>query len=467
MPGPSHAHRSRIIAGMILCCALSSCATYRAKPLQPVYDSGPAPERIRVDVHAMPLPELAEHRFDPSDGLDMTETAMLAIANNPDLRLARDELGIARAQAFAAGLLPDPQLSVADDYPAPPGPGLTRAFNYGLSIDVMAILMRSSNRHSANASAAKTDLGLLWQEWQVVAQARQLFLKAVFLDREIPLLNSLHALAQQRYLVSAQAVDAGNLTADAQTLVLTAAQDAARQLADAQLQRVQTRHDLNALLGINAQTDLHLVDMDHFVPLDAAQVHAALADLPQRRPDLLALKAGYRAQEIKYRAAILGQFPNLTLGFVRARDTSDVYTSGFQANLSLPIFNRNRGNIAIERATRARLNDELQNRMHQAYADVDRLQAAAEISIREQAQLAAELPQFARTARETQKALHDHNLPLSAYTDAQTAWLSKEIEAATLKENLAEQRVALQALLGAPLPDAYSNDRRLTEGYAE
>jgi outer membrane protein TolC len=464
---PKYAHRSVIIAGIILCFALGSCATYHARPLQPVHDSGPMPERIQVDSRTMPLPELAAHRFDPSDGLDMTETAMLAVANNPDLRLARDDLGIARAQAFAAGLLPDPQLSVENDYPAPAGLGLTRAFNYGLSIDVMAILMRSSNQHSADANAAKTDLGLLWQEWQTIAQARQLFLKAVFLDREIPLLNSLNALAQQRYLVSAQAVHAGNLTADAQTLALTAAQDAARQLADAQLQRVQTRHDLNALLGINAQSDLHLVDTDHFVPLDATQVHAALADLPQRRPDLLALKAGYRAQEMKYRAAILGQFPNLTLGFVRARDTSDVYTSGFQANLSLPIFNRNRGNIAIERATRERLNDEFQNRMQQAYADVDRLQAATEISMKQQAQLAAQLPQFAHTAHEAQIALHDHNLALGAYIDAQTAWLTKEIEAATLKENLAEQRVALQALLGAPLPDAYSNDSRLTEDHAE
>ena len=66
---------------------------------------------LNIDAGKMPLPELRTHRFDPDDGLDITEVAMLAVANNPDLRLARDDAHIARAQAFAAGLLPDPQIA--------------------------------------------------------------------------------------------------------------------------------------------------------------------------------------------------------------------------------------------------------------------------------------------------------------------------------------------------------------------
>ncbi len=67
------------------------------------------PPRVRSSAsrsirRTMPLPELAAHRFDPSDGLDIDEVAMLAVANNPDLKLSRDDLGIARAQAYSAGL---------------------------------------------------------------------------------------------------------------------------------------------------------------------------------------------------------------------------------------------------------------------------------------------------------------------------------------------------------------------------
>lgn len=88
----------------------------------------------------------------------------------------------------------------------------------------------------------------------------------------------------------------------------------------------------------------------------------------------------------------MSQFPSLTVGFDRQRDTSNVYTSGFQINLSLPIFNRNRGNIAIEQSTRQRLRDEYQNRLNQAIADVAHLRADDAILSRQLEQTEAALP---------------------------------------------------------------------------
>ena len=38
---------------------------------------------------------------------------MIAVVNNPDLKAMRGQLGVAEAQAFAAGLLPNPQFSFA------------------------------------------------------------------------------------------------------------------------------------------------------------------------------------------------------------------------------------------------------------------------------------------------------------------------------------------------------------------
>src|SRR4051812_7767772 len=88
--------------------AVASCATYHEQPLGGV---STLPERIpdlSIDSRQMPMPELAAHCFDPTDGLDITEVAMLAVVNNPDLKVARAATGVAHAQAFAAGLLPDP-----------------------------------------------------------------------------------------------------------------------------------------------------------------------------------------------------------------------------------------------------------------------------------------------------------------------------------------------------------------------
>lgn len=439
-----------VLAGAV---ALSGCASYRPLPLAEHPNATRQIASMQIDTTNMPLPDLRAHPFDPSDGLDMTEVAMIAVANNPDLKLARDDLGIARAQAFSAGLLPDPQLSISSDFPAPAEPGMTRAFTYGLSWDVMSLLTRSANVKSAEAGTRKTDLTLLWQEWQTVAQARQLFARAVTQDKLATDLQRLVDLDRLRYMRTADAVQQGNSTADIESTVLATYRDVERQAAEAERTRNQTRHDLNALLGIAPGVHLDLVETASDVAaVNGPAIDAALLDLPQRRPDLLALKAGYREQEEKTRAAILAQFPGVTVGFQRSRDTSNVYTSGFTVGLTLPIFNRNRGNIAIERATRQRLADEYQNRLNQAHADIDRMRVD-QISFAEQlAGNHAAVVRLTQMAKNARTAWQHHNLPLPAYVDAETALLTKRIETANLEQTLLEERVALNALLGGELP---------------
>ncbi|WP_254700209.1 TolC family protein [Trinickia violacea] len=446
---------------------LASCTWYHREPLsfEDTSTSARTLERIQIDPSTMPLPDLATHRFDPSNGLDIEDVAMLAVANNPDLKLARDDLGIARAQAFSAGLLPDPQLSVSSDYPG--AAGFERAFSYGLSMDVMAIVTRGANKKSADATVVKTDLGLLWQEWQVVAQAKQLFLKARLQDETLPLLQQQLDLTRTRYERMAAAQREGNLTEDTLTAALTSYSDARKQYTDAQRAAEQTHHDLNALLGLAPDVRLQLKGGDDAPLLADATVDDAVAALPKRRPDLIALQAGYEAQEQKYRAAILSQFPSLSVGFVRSRDTSEIYSSGFQINLSLPVFNRNQGNVAIENATRQRLRDEYQNRLNQAYADVAHLRADTAILARQLDQAEAAMPGIESDAQHAGQAYAQHNLALGAYTDAQSALLTKRVDVATLRESLAEQRVGLQALLGSAIPDALSSDQTVTDNHAK
>lgn len=468
--GASCAWRCARFALCVTGCALllPSCTWYRREPLVPhdTSTSLASLERVRIDPATMPLPELAAHRFDPSDGLDMEELAMLAVANDPDLKLARDDLGIARAQAFSSGLLPDPQLAISSDYPG--AEGATRAFNYGLSMDIMAIVTRGANKASADATAAKTDLALLWQEWQVVAQAKQLFLKARLQETILPLLEQQRELARTRYERMALARSEGNLTEDALSTAFMSYHDARKQYADAERAAERTHYDINALVGVAPGVRLQLVGDDdaQSAPLADARIDDALAALPKRRPDLIALQAGYEAQEQKYRAAIMSQFPSLTVGFDRARDTSNIYTTGFQISLSLPIFNRNRGNVAIESATRARMRDEYQTRLNQAYADVAHLHAATAILTRQLAQTELALRDAISAARHAREAYDEHNLALGAYTDAQAAALTRRIDFATLTDALAEQRVGLQALLGSAIPDALLPDATFIDAHA-
>ena len=210
---------------------LSGCATYTPSPL--AHDGGAASvAQLTAPTSAMPMPALTAHRFDPSDGLDVTEVAMLTLANSPALKLKRDALGIARAQAFAAGLLPDPQLSLSADFPRHSGGGLTTAYSLGLSEDITALLTRSSRTAAARSQAEQVNLDLLWSEWQTVAQARLLFNQVQNLRAQQKVLDTEQAaLAPVGQYIHA-ALRAGNLTYDSASAGLNAGADVRKRLAD-------------------------------------------------------------------------------------------------------------------------------------------------------------------------------------------------------------------------------------------
>jgi hypothetical protein len=85
--------------------------------------------------------------------------------------------------------------------------------------------------------------------------------------------------------------------------------------------------------------------------LELPSERALLTGLEERRLDLVALRRGYESQDQTLRAAVLAQFPRITLGFHQASDTTNVHTTGFGVTIDLPIFDRNQGHIAIEQAT--------------------------------------------------------------------------------------------------------------------
>jgi outer membrane protein TolC len=437
---------------LLLCGSLACCATYKPNPLNTHSTLPDHIPHIAIDPKQMPLPELAAHRFDPSDGLDMTEVAMLAVVNNPDLKIARDDAGISRAQAFSAGFLPNPQLTFSQDITNTGGAGATKAFNFGLSYDFGSLLLHSSTRSAAEADARKTDLNLLWQEWQVVSQARLLFVRLTQAKKLMAILEQNRALFADRYKRTQLALDQGLLAIDAVTPNLTALQDVNKQINDLERQVNQNRHDLNALLGISPEVNVPLQGDVTLPALDEAAIKAILPNLARRRPDLIGLEAGYQAEDFRYRAAILAQFPALNIGLNRARDSSAIYSTGIGITLSLPIFNHNQGNIAIEEATRQKLHDDYQQRLNTGTSDIHRLMNEQRINARQLAAVNQSVAELTVVADKAKTAFQTNNIDMLAFANLQSSLLSKQIEQTNLQQSILEQRVALQTLIGGELP---------------
>ena len=428
---------------------LSACASYQALPL-PASPQFGSVESLRVDPASLHFAGQKAHVFNPADGLDMTEVSMLAVCHNPDLRLARDDAGISQAQSFAAGLLPDPQVALTLDKPLNPPDDSSTAVSFGLSEELSSLIQHDAIATAAREKQRQTRLDLLWQEWQTIAKAHLLFLDVQLTEAQEQWLAQNRELLQTQASAMKAALAAGSVGLDTAQPVLGAAQDAEQQYQDAFSQARQARYDLNALLGLRADTQLKLVP-DTLAPVSPEAVAAAASQLAERRPDLIALRAGYAAEEAQLRQAVLAQFPSLNVGVNSARDNSNIRSAGFAIGFTLPVFNRNRGGIAIEKATRQRLHDEYQDRLNDALRMVTQLQAQQEQSRQRLNGLDARLAELDQRAAAAQKAWAAGELDSLTYSSLASARISLHQQATGLREALAEAAVGLEAELG-PLP---------------
>lgn len=436
--------------------AIAGCASYTPRPLPLQGDLAEDLAGLHVQPVAITPEAWPTHRFDPSDGLDSVEVATLAVANNPDLRAARVGFGVVQAQAFAAGLLPDPQLSVGRDFPFGNAPGLTSAFSAGLSFDFSSLMTRPTAERAAQSEMKGAQLTLLWQEWQVISKARLLHSRAIAAERAEALLREQRSLLRERLGRASHALARGDITVDTEAGYRAALDDVDRQLSELQRARDGGLEELNTLLGLRAGTRLALVEDGPTAgaPVDGPAVAARLRELPQRRPDLLALQAGYAAHDQRLRQSILAQFPALNLGLTRSRDTAGLQTRGFTLGLSLPVFNRNRGNISIDSATRERLRAEYVARLGAAQSEIERIQLSLPAQAERLDQVEQSLRLLMPAVDAAQRAFAGDAIDVLTYASLQSSALAKRQEAAALRQSITEQKIALQTLLGGPVPSA-------------
>ncbi len=393
--------------------ALSGCASYAPKPLSERTDLAPSVDRRAVAD--------AKAAAKAKSGLGLEKLAALAVRNNPDLKAKRKRMGVANAQLYAAGLLPDPQLSANLDSPTgASGAKLVTAYGVGLGYDIIPLVTRGARVRSERQAAAQVGLELLWEEWQVNQQARALAVRWASERAQLALLERMRDLYRKRYRLSEEALRHGNLTVDVAGTDLTALLDTLSRLNQIEQSHNVTEYALRLLLGLAPEAPL-AVEVPPPPPPEALNaLPKLLPSLPARRPDLLALQAGYGSQEAKVHAAILSQFPSFSIGISRARDTGSVYTSGINVGLNLPLFSGNRGAIAIERATREQLHKEYQARLNQAVVDIDKLTRLQGIVAAQQGRLDEYLPTLGRMVEQARTVFDRQDIDALTFLNMQT-----------------------------------------------
>ncbi len=441
-------HKSLVRAAVWAAAALlGGCATYHALPLARGPDLAPRLSLLRATVPPM-RPGARPRRIDLSGPLSLDDVGLLAVLNDPALRSQRGEQGLAQAGLLQASLLPNPAASL--NFEPLLSAGVSPSWTAILTENVRAILTYHTRVASAHFALGQVDADLLWREWRVAQQARVLALNLYWGGRSLTLARREIGLLDREVHAVRSATKAGMLGLAALAPLL-AAQALAEQFLDtANLTELRGWQDLDALLGL--APGVRFAIAAPVLPPVPPSLQSLIEHLPDRRPDLVALRLGYRSADENVRTAIIGQFPALMLGGEWDQDNTNTRNAGPTAAFGVPIFDRNQGQIAVARATRRLLHEQYQSRLDQAVGMARGL--AARIG-----QLSADVARARRAARAAEsmsaaarKAYAEDNLDQRSLVDYETTALERRIEANALELSLGEARVALTVDLGLGLP---------------
>jgi outer membrane protein TolC len=267
--------------------------------------------------------------------------------------------------------------------------------------------------------------------------------------QDIAALAQRSADATQRVFQHTQAAAGrGDVSGDRLEAARLAALAAQAQLRSAQNDLATAQGELAALLGLPPGTAIRLAETP--LPGSPPPADALFALASRNRTDLQALRAGYAAEEAAVHKAVLDQFPALGLTFNGERDSGGNLLLGPAVNFTLPLWNRNRGGIAVEQATRAALKAEYEARLFQARADIAAAVQGIALAMRQLASAREGLPHLQAYAEASRRAADRGDLSDETATAAEQALRDGMTQIAQAEQAIREQTIALELLTGTP-----------------
>jgi len=442
---------SGILSIMLVGASMVGCSTYHPRPLNTAdltktlacFEQEQWVEQATLLNH----PRIPPVKLDFSKPLKSRDLAVLGVLISPDLKALRAKEGVAKAQVFDAGLLPDPQFVFSFAHPTDKMQGIVNAYSLGLNWDVGAVATKNIKVKIAKAKAQGVRYDVAWQEWLLANQLELLTARLYYLKQQQHLTQKATTTAKQILDLSEANLKAHNMTIDEFGLRQTTYLEFLNQKVSLERTIRKTVLELNRILGLTPTEKIPLYFKPSFkiINLEADKLFK-VAEV--NRLDLLALQAGYASVDAQLYQAILGQFPHFILGINKARDNTGIHSVGTDINFDIPLFNRNRGAIKIAVATREQLYLEYNARLNQTRSDIAVLVADLKLIIKEVSILETQLPKM----RETEKLMHngvkEGNITLITYVNILTNLLSNELRLLSLKQDKTEQMIALQIATG-------------------
>ena len=292
----------------------------------------------------------------PSVKIDLDQAIQLALAHNHALRAARTQIEQSRAAEITAAIRPNPLL-VVDYLPGIPlSPSQFTSDNLNLISEFDAgatFTFERGHKRQARISAARDQTAVTQSlvsdnERTLTFNAAQQFVNVLlakstldFAKQDLDSFQNTVGISESQY--QAGAISEGDLL-KIKLQLLTFQTD----VSSAELALVQARAGLRQFLGYDAvPEDYDVVGDLAYTPLHVNQQDLELMAI-QHRPDLAEAKQGITAADSQYSLARANGKRDLFTSFLYSH-TSGISTLSLSANIEIPIWDRNQGEIARTR----------------------------------------------------------------------------------------------------------------------
>lgn len=433
-------NRANAILAIAAAFVLAACATYQPEPLHPQRSAEQFAARrldnpqLRAEITR--LTGSAPQPW-PPETWGRAQLLAAALAQNPQLVVARTQIESALAHETAVAQPPNPDVRLQSEYAHQEADH----WLYGISFDW---LLRTPKRRRLEERIAQlqtvgTSAQLMQQVWQVRRELTAALSDWLGARRERALLESLAADYARLLALQKQRVDAGEDPASELLVSMRARSQIQRQLAELSRSSVAAQAALAAALGVpdDALGNLHVQWPDWGRPpaVAADRLKRRRQDALLGRADLAEAISKYSVAEARLRQAVARQYPQLYLGPGYVWDHG-IAKFPFDVGFTLPL-NGNRGEIAEARAARHLAAKKMLALQSKIYGELDAAQAREKVA-RDSLGVAEHEAGIADKLR----AQADQGLHLGAIDRSQ--WLIATVDATRARLEVLRMRAQLQ-----------------------
>ena len=334
------------------------CQHFNAKPIDAADNLRQLEQRTLTDPGLRSFIETNSHKAFiewPPDPLDFETLTLVALYFSPELKVARAKGYEAEAAKTSAGERPNPSIAFSPGYNTSTPSGVVSPWILGLTLDfpIETFGKRGYRMSEAQHLSDAAKLAIAGTAWDVRTNLKKAMI-ALWQAKERELLAKEKSEAMDELVrISSARFKAGDIDKNELIAMQLSAQQAHIEYSAVKGQTAGILINLEGAGGLapHALEGLN-IDLSCFeqappeIPSSSARRMALL-----NRADVLSSIAEYAAAESALRLEIARQFPDLDISPGYEYDQGDdKWQIGFQ--LTLPLFNRNRGAIAEADARR-------------------------------------------------------------------------------------------------------------------